>query len=106
MAQEKKIEPKFEMQTYYFVFLNAGPNRTQSDEEAMKIQNEHLARLNSLFESGKLKLAGLFLDNSEMRGILILDAASEQEAKELTDKDPAVIKPWYGPKNLKVEPDK
>jgi uncharacterized protein len=114
MSQEKNTEPKFEMQTYYFVFLNAGANRSQTNEEAQKIQNEHLAHLNSLFESGKLKLAGPFLDDSEMRGILILDVKSEEEARELTDKDPAVIagrltaviKPWFGPKNLKVEPDK
>ncbi len=80
----------------------------------MKIQKEQLSHLNSLFESGKLKPAGPFPDNSDIRGILVLDAESEQEAKELTDKDPAVIsgrltaviKPWYGPKNLKVEPDK
>ena len=100
------------MQTYYFVFLNSGLKRSRSDEEAQKIQSEHLAHINSLFEAGKLKLAGPFLDNSEMRGIMILDVSSEEEAREITGNDPAVIagsltaviKPWYGPKNLKVEP--
>ena len=80
MTQEKNTKPKHEMRTYYFVFLNSGPKRSQSVEAAQEIQNQHLAHLNSLFESGKLRLAGPFLDNSEMKGILILDVATEEEA--------------------------
>ncbi|CAG0941394.1 hypothetical protein BROC_01423 [Candidatus Brocadiaceae bacterium] len=106
-------EPKFEMKTYYFVFLNAVPNRPDLDSaRAMEIQAGHMANMNEMFKAGKLRLAGPFMDGGEMRGIWILDVATEEEAKELCSKDPAVIngrlipviKKWYGPAGLKIEP--
>jgi uncharacterized protein len=114
MSQDK-TEPEFEMQTYYFVFLNAVPNRPVLDSaRSSEIQAGHMANMNEMFKAGKLRLAGPFLDGGEMRGIWILDVATEVEARELCSKDPAVIngrlevviKKWYGPAGLKVEPKK
>lgn len=114
MSQDN-TEPQFEMKTYYFVFLNAVPNRPELDSaRSSEIQAGHMAHINDMFKAGKLRLAGPFLDGGEMRGIFILDVASEEEAKELCSKDPAVIngrletviKKWYGPAGLKVEPKK
>ncbi len=114
MSQDN-TEPQFEMKTYYFVFLNAVPNRPELDSaRSSEIQAGHMAHINDMFKAGKLRLAGPFLDGGEMRGIFILDVASEEEAKELCSKDPAVIngrlemviKPWLGPAGLKVEPKK
>ena len=111
-AQEDK-EPEWEMKTYYFVFLNAVPDRPKLDSaKAMEIQMGHLNHISQMFKDGKCRLAGPFMDGGEVRGILILDVATEEEAKELCSKDPAVIngrlnpviKPWYGPAGLKVEP--
>jgi uncharacterized protein len=112
MAQDN-TEPKYEMKTYYFVFLNAVADRPDIDSaRAMEIQAGHMANMGEMFKAGKLKLAGPFLDGGEMRGIWILDVATEDEAKELCSKDPAVIngrittviKKWYGPAGLKIEP--
>ena len=114
MAQDSK-EPVFEMKTYYFVFLNKVPDRPVLDSaKAMEIQTGHLNHIMQMFKDGKCRLAGPFMDDGDTRGILILDVATEDEAKELCSKDPAVIngrlipviKPWYGPAGLKVEPKK
>jgi uncharacterized protein len=111
MAQNN-TEDEWEMKTYYFVFLNAVANRPVLDSvKAAEIQAGHLHHINQMFLDGKCRLAGPFMDGGETRGILILDAASEEEAKELCGKDPAVIngrlipviKPWYGPAGLNVE---
>jgi uncharacterized protein YciI len=101
------------MKTYYFVFLNRVPDRPVLDSaRAMEIQTGHLNHISQMFKDGKCRLSGPFMDDGDVRGILILDVASEEEAKELCSKDPAVIngrltpviKPWYGPASLKVEP--
>ena len=106
-------EPEWEMKTYYFVFLNANPDRPKLDSaKAMEIQTGHLANIERMFKAGKCKLAGPFLEEGETRGILILDVASLEEANELLKNDPAisnnrlipVMKKWYGPANLIVEP--
>lgn len=107
-------EPEFAMKTYYFVFLNSAPDRPKLDSaEAMEVQNGHLANITQMWKDGKCKLAGPFLDNTSMRGILIMDVSSEEEVKELLKNDPAItkgllvaeIKPWYGPAGLTVSPD-
>ena len=109
----KSDEPEWEMKTYYFVFLNAVTDRPKLDSaKAMEIQTGHLANIDKMFKEGKCKLAGPFLEEGETRGILIMDVASIEEARELLNNDPAiannrlipVIKKWYGPANLIVEP--
>lgn len=106
-----KVE--WEMKQYFFVFLNAVPERPQIDSaKAMDIQMGHLANIQKMFDEGKCRLAGPFLDNGDTRGILIMDAASEDEVRELLKNDPAitngrltaVIRPWYGPAGLYAEP--
>ena len=106
-------EIQWEMKTYYFVFLNAVKDRPVIDSAtAMEIQIGHMANLERMYLEGKSKLAGPFMDGGEMRGIVILDVASEEEAREQMSRDPAiingrleaVIKKWYGPAGLIVEP--
>ena len=106
-------EIQWEMKTYYFVFLNAVKDRPVIDSAtAMEIQMGHMANLERMYFEGKSKLAGPFMDGGEMRGIVILDVASEEEAREQMSRDPAiingrleaVIKKWYGPAGLIVEP--
>jgi uncharacterized protein YciI len=111
MAQDNK-EPGFEMKTYFFVFLKKVATRPVLDSaKASEIQAGHLNHIMQMFKDGKCRLSGPFLDDGEIRGILILDVSSEEEAKELCSKDPAVIngrlipeiKPWYGPANIIIE---
>jgi len=107
IAQEKTNAPDpAEMKTYFMVFLKAGPNRTQSPEEAAKIQEAHLGHIKAMAEAGKLAIAGPFLDDFEVKGIFILNVETLEEAQKLTEADPAVkagrlvleIHPWYGKK--------
>jgi uncharacterized protein YciI len=109
----KTDEVKWEMKVYYFVFLYAVKDRPKIDSlTAMEIQKGHIANLERLYKEGKSKLAGPFMDGGDMRGIVILDVASLEEAKAEMSKDPAVIngrlepviKQWYGPAGLYVEP--
>ena len=109
--QSEKVE--WEMKLYYFVFLNAVKDRPVIDSvTAMEIQRGHMANLERMYYEGKSILAVPFMDGGEMRGIVILDVTSEEEARAQMNRDPAiingileaVIKKWYGPAGLIVEP--
>lgn len=92
------------MGRYVMALLKAGPNRDQSAEVAAELQRAHLANIQRLAEDGVLVLAGPFLDNGELRGIYVFDVASVDEARKLTESDPAIqagrlvmeLHPWYG----------
>jgi uncharacterized protein len=90
LAQEKE-ELRYEMKKYHMVFLYKGANRNQDSTEAVKIQEGHIANINSLSDEGKLIVAGPFLDDNDLRGIFIFDSVSETEVKELVETDPAII---------------
>ena len=83
----KPAAPQNQMKTYYMVFLKKGPNRTH---DSASIQAGHMANIQKLAQQKILKVAGPFLDDGDFRGIFILDVASPEEAKRLTDADPAV----------------
>jgi len=92
------------MRKYVMAFLKKGPNRTSDKDEATKIQAAHMANIGKLVEEGKLAIAGPFLDNGELRGIYIFNVETIEEAKKLTETDPAIkagslimeLHPWYG----------
>ena len=50
-----------------------------------------MANINRLAETGKLVLAGPFVDSGDRRGVFIFKVDSMSEAQALTDTDPAVI---------------
>jgi uncharacterized protein YciI len=90
------------LKPYFFVLLKKGPNRSQDSVTAAKIQKAHLENINRMAASGKLNVAGPFLDEGEMRGIFIFDSGNEDEVRRLVENDPAVkagrltyeIHPW------------
>jgi uncharacterized protein YciI len=92
------------MRRYVMAFLKAGPNRSQDREEAAALQRAHLDNINRLAEEGSLVLAGPFLGDTEIRGIYIFAVESVEEARVLTESDPAIqagslemeLHPWYG----------
>ena len=104
---DKGQEQKFEPITLYFVMLKKGPDRTQDSMTARNIQEQHLANINKLASTGKLLVAGPFLDNDNWRGIFILKTDSLDEAEQLVKTDPAIkagrlsyeIHPWMTGKN-------
>jgi uncharacterized protein len=92
------------MHRYVMAFLKAGPNRGQSKDEAAALMRAHLDNIQRLADAGKLVVAGPFLDDGPVRGIYILDVATLDEARALTETDPAIqagrlemeLHPWYG----------
>lgn len=95
---------QYGMRQYVMAFLKAGPNRSQDSTEAAALQRAHLDNIGRLAEEGKLSLAGPFLDGGELRGIYIFNVSTIEEAKALTETDPAIqqgrlvmeLHPWYG----------
>lgn len=96
------------MRQYVLAFLKQGPNRSQDSTEAAILQRAHLDNIGRLAEEGKLALAGPFLDDGELRGIYIFNVKTIDEAKQLTETDPAIqqgrlimeLHPWYGSAGL------
>ena len=92
------------MRQYVIAFLKAGPNQSQDSTRAAELQRAHLDNIRQLAEEGKLVLAGPFMDNGEVRGLYVFDVQTIDEARELTETDPAVeagrlvmeLRPWYG----------
>jgi uncharacterized protein YciI len=93
------------MKTYVMAFLRRGPNRGQDSLSAANLQKAHMDNINRLAKAGKLVMAGPFLDNEDVRGIYIFDVKTIEEARALTETDPAIqagrlameLHPWYGP---------
>ncbi len=92
------------MKQYVMAFLKSGPNRNQSKEEAARLQNAHMDNIFRMAKEGKLIVAGPFMDDWEVRGIYIFNVTTLEEAKALTETDPAIqagrlameLHPWYG----------
>ena len=92
------------MKQYVMAFLKAGPNRSQDEETAAKLQTAHLKNIQRLAAEGKLLLAGPFLDDGNVRGIYIFNVSTLDEAEKLTQTDPAIqagslvmeLHLWYG----------
>ncbi len=91
------------MKSYVMAFLKKGPNRDMDSVETAKIQQAHLENITRLGDEGKLVVAGPFMDDGDIRGIYIFNVSTLEEAKQLTNSDPAVkagrlimeLKPFY-----------
>lgn len=97
------------MRHYVMALLKAGPNRSQDSTEAAELQRAHMENINRMAEEGTLLLAGPFLDGGALRGVYVFDVESVEEARALTETDPAIqtgrlemeLHPWYGPAALR-----
>ncbi len=95
---------EYGMKQYVMAFLKAGPNRNQSQEEAQQLQKAHMDNIQRMADEGSLVVAGPFLDGGDIRGIYIFNVKTIEEAKTLTETDPAIqagrlvmeLHPWYG----------
>lgn len=96
------------MKQYVMALLKIGPNRSQDSITAAKLQKAHLDNIVRMANEGKLVIAGPFMDDWEVRGIYIFDVRTVEEARALTETDPAIqagrlvmdLHPWYGPAAL------
>lgn len=92
------------MRKYVMAFLKRGPNRSQDSVTAANLQRAHMENIGRMAKEGKLVLAGPFLDDGELRGIYVFNVETIEEAKALTETDPAIkagrlvmeLHPWYG----------
>lgn len=83
-------DEKFTMQKYFIVFLKSGPERSQSEEEAAKLQEEHLAYLGDLYQKGIINLNGPTGGEGDIRGFSVYNVATIEQAFEYAKNDPMV----------------
>lgn len=101
---EKYGADEYGMKKYVMAFLKRGPNKDLDSTKRAELMNAHLTNIFRLADEGKLVLAGPFLNDGELRGIYIFDVENLDEAKKLTETDPAIqqgtlsmeLIPWYG----------
>jgi uncharacterized protein YciI len=102
------------MKKYVMAFLLRGDRVSEyTPEQRQEIQAGHMANIGKMAEIGKLVLAGPFFGNEDLRGIYIFDVQSMEEAKALTETDPAIqagvlkmdLKEWYGSAALMMLPE-
>lgn len=92
------------MKAYVMALLKRGPVKVTDSAERAHIQMGHLKNIERLATEGKLIVAGPFLDQQDIRGIFIFNVETLEEAKALTETDPAIkagtlemeLHPWYG----------
>ena len=92
------------MKSYVLVMLKRGPNRSQDSTTRAQLQAAHMANIIRLAEEVKLVLAGPMMTDEDIRGIYLFNVTTVEEAKKLTETDPAIqsgslimeMHPWYG----------
>lgn len=108
----KEGDTTYVMRRYIMVLLHRGDKANDfSKEELDSIQAGHMKNIGRLSDEGKLLVAGPFGDDTELRGIFILDCESVEEARELVDTDPAVMAgrlraeyhPWWTAKGTVIK---
>ena len=95
---------QYGMKHYVMAFLKTGPNRITDSVKRIELQKAHLKNIIRLANEGKLIVAGPFLDDQPVEGIFIFNVETIEEAKALTNTDPAIqsgelimeLRPWYG----------
>jgi len=107
---DEKTQDTILMQQYFIAFLKSGPTRSQNEEEAARLQKEHLAHLSKMYELGYADISGPFGDNGEIRGITIYNVPTLKMADSLANSDPMVkagrliieVHPWWAAKGFKL----
>lgn len=107
---DEKEQDTIIMQQYFIAFLKRGPNRSQSEEEANKLQEAHLAHLSKMYELGYADISGPFGDDGEIRGITIYNVPTLKMADSLANADPSVkagrlvieVHPWWAAKGFSL----
>ncbi len=99
----EKTQDTTVMKQYYMAFLKRGPIRSQNEEEAARLQKEHLAHLEKMYKLGYADVSGPFGDVRDLRGLTIYGVPTMEMADSLANADPLVksgglvieIRPWW-----------
>jgi uncharacterized protein YciI len=80
------------LKQYFIGFLVQGEKwaQTPPKEELDRLMQQHLAYIRSQADAGKYKVAGPFLDNGRIRGFVVVEATSAEEAANIVNGDPIV----------------
>jgi uncharacterized protein YciI len=80
------------MKPYYLEFLMSSdkPNMAIPDGEREQWMKKHLTYIRSQVEAGKFMLTGPLTDETRIRGIAVIQAASLEEANHIAAGDPLV----------------
>lgn len=100
---DEKTQDTILMQKYFMAFLKRGPIRSQNEEEAAKLQEQHMAHLGRMYEEGYADLIGPFGDDGDIRGITVYNVPTLKMADSLANLDPMVkagrlvieVHPWW-----------
>ncbi len=105
---DEKSKDTILMQQYFIAFLKSGSTRSQTKEEADRLQALHLAHLSKMYELGFADISGPFGDNGDIRGITVYNVPTLKMADSLANSDPMVIAgrliieihPWWAAKGF------
>ena len=95
--------PVYEMKQYWLVLLFSGGVRSQDTATAARIQKAHINNIERLAAQGKIIMAGPMGDNTNLRGIFIMDGKDSTEIASHIRSDSAIvtgrlrfeIHPWW-----------
>lgn len=96
------------MKQYVIAFLKTGENKDTNKVAKAEAFRLHMENIDRMAEEGDLVLAGPFMSESNLRGLYVFNVKTVEEAKALTETDPAVqqgyltmeLVPWYGSAGL------
>ncbi|MFZ5554822.1 MAG: YciI family protein [Bacteroidota bacterium] len=99
----KEGDTTYVMKQYFMLIYLSGPERSQDSVTLAQLQKGHLEHIDKMAKAGVVLMAGPFGDNTEKRGILIFDVATQKEAEDWVNQDPMVkakrlvyeIHPWW-----------
>ncbi len=102
---------EYGMKMYTLVILKTGSNTQEPQASKDSLFSGHMSNMKKLVDMNKLIVAGPFGKNeSDFRGLFILNVADFEEANKLLETDPAIkaqlLKPelykWYGSAALPI----
>ncbi len=108
--EAKKTSPdKIPMVKIFLGLFYRGDNQAgATTTEPPKLLLDHLWHLRRQLDAGKMVAAGPFSGNSNLRGVMVLQTATLEEAKAIADQDPMVkagrfkveLHPWWVAKGV------
>ncbi|PWT81211.1 MAG: hypothetical protein C5B44_04165, partial [Acidobacteria bacterium] len=89
IGQQK--EPESKLVQFQMALLKRAPqDQSRQNEDTNALRAKHFAYVQSLFESGKVVIAGPLAEEGDLRGVAIYRTKSAEEARSWAENDPMV----------------